>query len=108
MNDLASGHCVPCEEGGMPMQISEAEAYAAKVPGWMLSRDARLISREYIFKNFKDALAFVNKVGALAESEGHHPDIYLGWGKVDIEIWTHKIAGLSKSDFVLAAKIDLL
>lgn len=108
MSDLLQKHCVPCEDGVLPMQIKEAQALMNEVPGWTLSREAQLLNREYIFKNFKDALAFVNKVGTIAESEGHHPDIYLGWGKVHIEIWTHKINGLSVSDFVLAAKISAL
>ncbi|NLJ99179.1 MAG: 4a-hydroxytetrahydrobiopterin dehydratase [Tissierellia bacterium] len=64
------------------------------------------LKKEYKFKNFKDALDFTNKVGSLAEEEGHHPDIYLSWGKVVIKLWTHKIDGLHKNDFILAAKID--
>ena len=69
---------------------------------------AHHLEREFTFPDFNNALAFTNRVGALAESEGHHPDIYLAWGKVGIKIWTHKIDGLTESDFVLAAKIDRL
>jgi 4a-hydroxytetrahydrobiopterin dehydratase len=73
--------------------------------GWQLNKEGHL-ERLYTFKNFADALAFVNRVGAVAETEGHHPDLFLSWGKCKIEIWTHKINGLTESDFYLAAKAD--
>ena len=75
--------------------------------GWKLINQHH-IEKEFLFKDFKKALEFTNKVGKLAEKEGHHPDIYLAWGKVKVTIWTHKIDGLTESDFILAAKIDLL
>ena len=77
-----------------------------EVPGWELSADAKKISRKYKFKNFKEALVFVNKIGDIAEAEGHHPDLSFGWGKVTIELMTHAIGGLSENDFILAAKIN--
>jgi 4a-hydroxytetrahydrobiopterin dehydratase len=73
--------------------------------GWALNKESH-IERLYTFKDFAQALAFVNKVGAVAEAEGHHPDLYLAWGKCKVEIWTHKISGLTESDFYLAAKAD--
>ena len=75
--------------------------------GWKLINQHH-IEKEFLFKDFKKALEFTNKVGKLAEKEGHHPDLYLAWGKVKVTIWTHKIDGLTESDFILAAKIDLL
>lgn len=80
----------------------------AEIPAWTLANDYLSISREFTFKDFKDALVFTDKVGALAESEGHHPDIALSWGKVGISLSTHAIGGLSENDFILAAKIDQL
>ena len=88
------------------MQIKEAQDLVTQVKGWQLSRDARLISKEFTFKNFKEAMVFANKVGDIAEVQGHHPDMYVGWGKVEVELWTHKIGGLSVNDFILAAKIE--
>ena len=76
------------------------------VKDWMLAEDAKSISKNFKFKDFKEALAFVNKVGDIAESEGHHPDIELGWGKVTITLSTHAIGGLSQNDFIVAAKIN--
>lgn len=74
--------------------------------GWMLIDDAHLLVREFEFKDFAEALSFVNKVGAIAEEEGHHPDISFGWGRVSVELTTHAIEGLSENDFIVAAKID--
>lgn len=85
----------------------DAEAMLAfHLKDWILSDDAKRISKKYAFKDFKEALAFVNAVGAIAEQEGHHPDIELGWGKVSITLTTHAIGGLSQNDFIVAAKID--
>ncbi len=107
MSDLAQKSCVPCR-GGVPRLSGEGLAdLAAQVPAWNVV-DGHHIEREIAFPNFQTALDFTNQVGALAESEGHHPDIYLAWGKVGIKVWTHKIDGLTESDFVLAAKIDRL
>lgn len=86
----------------------EAEALLQELSGWTMSEDTKQLSKTYQFKNFKDALAFANKVGALAEEEGHHPDMQVSWGKVSLELTTHVIRGLSQNDFILAAKIDHL
>ncbi len=103
---LEQQHCVPCE-GGVPfLKTDEALKLAAEVNGWTLAPDAKSISREFTFKDFKEALAFINKVGALAESEGHHPDIHCWWNKVKLELTTHAIGGLSNNDFILASKIN--
>src|SRR6476661_4777364 len=103
---LAEKKCVPCEGGTMPLTIQEAEAHMKELKGWTLSGDSRKISKEAKFKDFAEALAFANKVGAIAEAEGHHPDLYVAWGKCKIEIWSHKIKGLTEGDFSLAAKAD--
>jgi 4a-hydroxytetrahydrobiopterin dehydratase len=105
--NLLEQKCVPCEGGVDPMTKADAEAMLLfHVKDWVLSQDAKSISKKFEFKNFAEALAFVNKVGAIAESEGHHPDIELGWGKVNITLTTHAIGGLSQNDFIVAAKIN--
>ena len=104
--DLTAKKCVACEGDVRPLNRVEAEVLLKQVPGWTLSEDAAAIMRTYSFKNFAQALAFVNKVGAVAESEGHHPDIELGWGRVKITLTTHAIKGLSENDFIVAAKVD--
>jgi len=104
--DLINKKCIPCEGGVLPFTKSEAEKLLQEIPGWELNRAVQKISREFKFKNFVEALAFVNKVGEISESEGHHPDIKLSYGKVKIEIWTHTIYGLSENDFILATKIN--
>ena len=102
---LVEKHCVPCR-GGMPaLKGEELEKLKAQVSGWQVIKEHHL-AKSYGFPDFQKALDFVNRVGSLAEAEGHHPDLYLSWGKVDIQIWTHKIDGLTESDFILAAKID--
>lgn len=105
---LASEACVPCRGGVPPLTAVEREPLLAELdPDWRVV-DGHHLTREFKFSDFAAALAFTNRVGALAEQEGHHPDIYLAWGKVRLEIWTHKIDGLTRSDFVLAAKADRL
>jgi 4a-hydroxytetrahydrobiopterin dehydratase len=105
---LSSEKCVPCRGGVPPLTPAEREPLLAELdPAWRVV-DGHHLAREFTFTDFAAALAFTNRVGALAEEEGHHPDIYLAWGKVRIEIWTHKIDGLTRSDFVLAAKTDRL
>lgn len=104
---LSEKHCVPCRGGVPPLQRDEIEGLLAQVSGWRAVEDHH-IEKSFTFRDFKEALAFTNRVGEVAESEGHHPDIHLAWGKVRIEIWTHKIDGLTESDFILAAKIDAL
>jgi 4a-hydroxytetrahydrobiopterin dehydratase len=104
---LAQMHCVPCK-GGTPALKGEAlTPFAAQVAEWTIAHEHHL-ERIFKFPNFVAALAFVNRIGAIAESEGHHPDIELGWGRVGVKIYTHKIDGLTESDFILAAKIDAL
>lgn len=107
MSDLALKSCVPCRGGVPPLEGDELAAVASQVPAWTVV-DGHHIEREFAFPDFQQALDFTNKVGAVAEREGHHPDIFLAWGKVGVRIWTHKIDGLTESDFVLAAKVDQL
>jgi 4a-hydroxytetrahydrobiopterin dehydratase len=102
---LAEQHCVPCKGGIPPLAGTELERLAREVPDWQVV-NAHHLARSFAFPDFRSALDFVNRVGAIAEQEGHHPDIDLSWGKADVQIWTHKIDGLTVSDFVLAAKID--
>ena len=106
--DLAQKKCVACEGTTAPLNRTEAEVLIKQLNAWTLSGDARWLSKEFKFSDFKHALAFVDAVGAIAESEGHHPDIQLSWGRVIIELTTHAIKGLSENDFILAAKIDQL
>lgn len=107
-SDLTAKICVPCRGGTPPLSRAEAEPYLAEIPDWRLSEDASRIAREYKFGNFAEALDFVNRVGGLAEDEGHHPDIELGWGYARITLFTHKIKGLHENDFIVAAKTDAL
>ncbi len=106
--DLAQKRCVACEGGAQPMTSMEAEAMFSHVKDWILSPDSKNISKQFKFKNFKDAMMFANKIGDIAESEGHHPDLLIGWGRVGVELSTHAIKGLSENDFIIAAKIDLI
>ena len=108
MTDLATKTCVPCRGGVPPMARSEAERYLREAPGWALMDDGKRIERKFQFKNFKESLAFVNQVGALAEDEGHHPDITFGWGYAECMLWTHAIGGLHENDFIMASKINAL
>ncbi len=106
MTTLASQHCVPCRGGIPPLEADEIAPLIEDLGNdWEVVDDHHL-HKAYAFPDFATALAFVNRVGAIAEAEGHHPDIALGWGKVELTIWTHKIDGLTISDFVLAAKAD--
>jgi 4a-hydroxytetrahydrobiopterin dehydratase len=102
---LSRKECVPCKGGVPPLSGEELEQLKAQVDGWDVVEEHH-ISKTYKFPNFVKALAFVNKVGEIAEEQGHHPDIFLAWGKARIKTWTHKIDGLTESDFILAAKID--
>ena len=108
VNELAAKECIPCKGGVPPLKGDTLKQFQQKLgSGWRLVNEHHL-EKEFTFKNFRDALAFTNRVGDLAEGQQHHPDIYLAWGKVKITIWTHKIDGLTESDFVLAAKIERL
>jgi 4a-hydroxytetrahydrobiopterin dehydratase len=105
---LADRQCVPCQSGTAPLSGSALARSAAELPaGWQVIREHHL-EKEFRFDDFRGALAFTNRVGELAEAQGHHPDIYLAWGKVKLTIWTHQVDGLTESDFILAAKADRL
>ena len=107
-DSLSSRHCVPCRGGVPPLAGDELRALERELGGgWQVVGDHHLL-KVFSFADFRAALEFTNRVGELAESEGHHPDIRLSWGRVEIEIYTHKIDGLTESDFVLAARIDRL
>jgi 4a-hydroxytetrahydrobiopterin dehydratase len=103
--NLAGKHCVPCRGGVPPVQGEELEQLKAQTPGWQVV-DGHHLTKTYTFPDFRTALDFVNQAGAIAEAEGHHPDLLLSWGKVEVKTWTHKIDGLTESDFILAAKLD--
>ncbi len=107
MSDLAAKHCVPCRGGVPPLKGEQLRAFSAQVAGWDVVEEHH-ITKTFKFPDFKTALDFVSKAGAIAEAEGHHPDLLLTWGRVDVKTYTHKIDGLTESDFILAAKIDKL
>ena len=108
MNELAAKECVPCKGGVPPLKGKELiELRNTLGNDWEVVNEHHL-EKQFTFKNFRAALAFTNKIGELAEQQGHHPDIYLAWGKVKVTVWTHKIVGLTESDFILAAKIQEL
>jgi len=102
---LAEKHCVPCRGGVPALKGAEIEKLKAQVTGWQVVNEHHLV-KTYSFPDFLTALAFVNRAAAIAEAEGHHPDLLLAWGKVEAKIWTHKVDGLTESDFILAAKLD--
>jgi len=106
MSELAQETCIPCTGGFPPLKGEELDALQEKLGnGWQIINEHHL-EKEYIFADFRQALDFTVKVGEVAENQDHHPDIYLAWGKVKLTIWTHKIDGLTESDFILAAKAD--
>lgn len=106
MSELADKECVPCKGGVPPLGEAENRALIEKLGNEWRVVDNHHLEKTYAFDDFRGALDFANRVGELAEKQGHHPDIYLAWGKVKLTIWTHKINGLTESDFVLAAKAD--
>jgi 4a-hydroxytetrahydrobiopterin dehydratase len=111
MDDLFKKKCVPCEGGAIPFDISDIHKYQKKVDGWEVTKNPKeiyFLEKKFKFKNFIESQKFVNEVGKIAEIEGHHPDIFFGWGYAKISITTHAIEGLSENDFILAAKIDYL
>jgi len=108
MADLKSKTCVPCQGGIPPMSTAEAGVMMIEVPGWELIESATKIRRTFTFRNFMEAQAFAVKVGELAESENHHPDITYGWGFCTVLFYTHKIGGLHENDFIMAAKVNAL
>ena len=105
MTDLASKNCVPCRGGIPPLKGAQLHSFSHQLPNWSVI-DEHHITRKFTFPDFQQALDFVNRVGAVAEEQGHHPDIFLTWGKVEITLWTHAVNGLTESDFIMAAKID--
>ena len=106
MSVLAQETCIPCRGDVPPLKGEELDALQEKLGnGWQIINEHHL-EKEYLFADFRQALDFTVKVGEVAENQGHHPDIYLAWGKVKLTIWTHKIDGLTESDFILAAKAD--
>jgi 4a-hydroxytetrahydrobiopterin dehydratase len=107
MSDLAQKTCVPCRGGVPALKGAELESLARQLPEWKVVNEHH-ISRTFPFPDFRRALDFVNRIGELAEQQGHHPDIFLAWGKVEVTLWTHKIDGLTESDFIMAAKIEQL
>ena len=107
MSDLAKRECIPCRGGVPPLGGAEIGELLKELDGWEVVKEHHLL-KSYTFKDFREALAFVNRVGQLSEEQGHHPDICFGWGHCEVTIWTHKIDGLTESDFILAAKIDAL
>lgn len=104
--ELSQKRCVPCEGGTVPLTRDEADIFLKQVDGWVLSPDIKKIEKNFKFKNFVEAVAFVNTITSIAEEEGHHPDLRVSWGKVVVELTTHAIGGLSENDFILAAKIN--
>lgn len=102
---LAERDCIPCRGGVPALGGTDLEKMKAQVKGWEVVNGHHL-QKAYTFPDFQKALDFVNQAGAIAEQQGHHPDLHLSWGKVGVEIWTHKIDGLTESDFILAAKFD--
>ena len=106
IDDLSAQRCVACEGGLPPLTPQEIEEYQKRLQEPWGVLENKKITKAYSFKDFKEALDFTNKIGALAEEEGHHPDIQLSYGKVIVELWTHAINGLSDNDFIMAAKIE--
>lgn len=105
-SELAKKNCVPCRGGVPPLEGGDIQVLLERLGGGWKVADGHHLEKEYEFDDFAGALNFTNAVGAVAEEQGHHPDIYLSWGRVGLKIWTHKIDGLTESDFILAAKAD--
>lgn len=108
MEDLQQSHCVPCEGGVAPADDTEIAGYLAQIQGWQVVEvnGTKHLTKTFTFPNFARALAFTNRVGELAEREGHHPALLTEWGKVTVTWWTHSIGGLHKNDFIMAARTD--
>lgn len=107
MSKLAAKTCVPCRSDMPPLEGEDLLGLASEVPEWKVVEEHHL-RRGFRFRDFREALQFVNRVGEMAEEQGHHPDVTFGWGYAEVEVWTHKIDGLTESDFVFAAKVDAL
>ena len=111
MEDLYKKKCIVCDGNTPPFETAEIHKYLKKIDGWNVESNEEknfFLTKDFKFKNFIESQEFVNKVGSVAELEGHHPDIYFGWGYAKIKVFTHAIKGLAESDFILAAKIDQL
>ena len=106
MSELTQKRCIPCEGGTLPLERSDSEKLLLQLPGWELSDDGKKISKQYVYANFAEALAFADKVGVIAEQENHHPDLLISWGKANVTLSTHSIGGLSENDFIVASKIE--
>jgi len=106
--ELSDKRCVPCGGGVPVMGTQEAEGFVALVPGWTLEEEAKGIRREFRFRNFAEAMRFALQVGEIAEAEGHHPDLSVGWGYCTVRFRTHSIRGLHQNDFIMAAKVNRL
>ena len=104
--ELIQKRCKPCEGSVRPFTRAEAEKYLGALSGWSLSEDGLVIRKEYKFKNYKEVIAFFDRIAAVAEAENHHPDLKIGYSRVGAELSTHAIKGLSENDFILAAKFD--
>jgi 4a-hydroxytetrahydrobiopterin dehydratase len=102
---LADNKCIPCRGGVPPLTLEQIEPLLKQLSGWKLEEGHKLV-KSYPFKNFVQAMEFANAITPVAEEEGHHPDLYVRWGEVRVYLWTHKIDGLTESDFFMAAKID--
>lgn len=105
MSELTSKKCVPCEGGVPALTAAEAAPLLAQIHGWQIV-DGHHLRKVYAFPDFMSALGFVNRAGAVAEEEGHHPNLMVTWGRVEAEVWTHAVDGLTENDFILAAKMD--
>lgn len=109
MKDLTKKHCIPCESGDPPLPDSKEDELKVQVPSWLLLRDGEhKLRRQFKFKDFMEAIDFVNKVAKIANEEGHHPDIYIFYNKVQLDLFTHAVGGLSENDFIMASKVDKL
>lgn len=107
--DLTQKHCIPCESGDPPVSEKKEKEFRKQVPDWLLLRDQEhKLRRQFKFKDFQEAMKFVNNVARIAERQGHHPDIYIFYNKVQLDLFTHAVGGLSENDFIMAAKIDKL
>jgi 4a-hydroxytetrahydrobiopterin dehydratase len=107
--DLEKKHCQPCEGGVPPLPLESIRQLLAAVPAWHLTADGKRLRRQWRVKDFVTALDFFHRIGQIAETEGHHPDLHLtSYRNVAVEIWTHAVGGLTENDFILAAKVDTL
>lgn len=108
MADLTSKKCAVCEVGGLSLTPEQVKKFISELDAWKVDAEFKKISKKWKFSDFQTAMIFANKVAALAEMEGHHPELCVAWGEVKVSLWTHAVGGLSENDFILAAKIDTL